>query len=127
MEMKLSELFQLVVQQKQRGDIMSKLTKKQLEELEALKNMSDEEIDTSDIPEIQDWSQAKIGQFYRPVKKQITMRLDADVIAWLQADGKGYQTRANEILRGVMGSNIPIAAVIAALPAIAKHKSEARD
>lgn len=106
---------------------MSKLTKKQLEELEALKNMSDEEIDTSDIPEIQDWSQAKIGQFYRPVKKQITMRLDADVIAWLQADGKGYQTRANEILRGVMGSNIPIAAVIAALPAIAKHKSEARD
>src|SRR5690606_36885598 len=55
----------------QRGDIMSKLTKKQLEELEVLKNMSDEEIDTSDIPEIQDWSQAKIGQFYRPVKKQI--------------------------------------------------------
>jgi len=106
---------------------MSKLNKKQLEELKALENMSDTEIDTSDIPEVQDWSQAKIGQFYKPMKKQITMRLDADVIAWLQAGGKGYQTRANEILRGIMDSNVPIAAVIAALPAIAKNKSEARD
>ncbi len=106
---------------------MSKLTKKQLEELKALENMSDEEIDTSDIPEIQDWSQFKIGQFYKPIKKQITMRLDADVIAWLQAEGKGYQTRANEILRGVMDSNVPIASVIAALPAIAKNQSERTD
>lgn len=98
---------------------MSKLTKKQLDELNALESMTDSDIDTSDIPEVHDWSKARVGQFYRPIKKQITMRLDADVIAWLQEGGKGYQTRANEILRGVMGSNMPIAEIVAALPVIA--------
>ena len=40
--------------------------------------------------------------FYRPVKKQLTLRLDADVIAWLRRQGKGYQTRANALLRAAM-------------------------
>ncbi|WP_424927034.1 BrnA antitoxin family protein [Amaricoccus tamworthensis] len=39
---------------------------------------------------------------YRPVKKQVTVRLDADVLAWLKSQGKGYQTRMNEILRREM-------------------------
>src|SRR5579863_5967371 len=39
------------------------------------------------------------GRFYRPVKRAVSMRLDADVIAWLKKSGKGYQARANRILR----------------------------
>ncbi|MEN8336316.1 BrnA antitoxin family protein, partial [Acinetobacter pittii] len=42
------------------------------------------------------------GQFYRPVKQQTSVRLDADVLAWLKAQGKGYQTRMNKILREAM-------------------------
>jgi uncharacterized protein (DUF4415 family) len=44
--------------------------------------------------------------FYRPVKKQITLRLDADLIAWLRKDGKGYQTKANALLRDLMVKEI---------------------
>jgi len=63
--------------------------------------MSDGEIDTSDIPELPPgaWKDAVRGRFYRPVKQAVSMRLDADVIAWLKKPGKGYQTRANRILR----------------------------
>lgn len=39
---------------------------------------------------------------YKPVKKQTTIRLDADVIQWLKSQGKGYQTRLNKILREAM-------------------------
>jgi hypothetical protein len=49
-----------------------------------------------------DWSGAEIGKFYRPTKKPVTMRLDSDVIAWLKSDGRGYQTKANWLLRHAM-------------------------
>jgi len=39
------------------------------------------------------------GKVFRPVKKAVSLRLDADVIAWLKKDGKGYQSRANRLLR----------------------------
>ena len=39
---------------------------------------------------------------YKPVKQAVSMRLDADVVAWLKQDGPGYQTRANRILREKM-------------------------
>jgi len=39
---------------------------------------------------------------YRPVKKPVTVRLDADILAWFQRDGRGYQTRINQALRAVM-------------------------
>jgi uncharacterized protein (DUF4415 family) len=81
---------------------MKKTAKKLAEELEALAAMPDEEIDTSDIPEISDWSKAVVGRFYRPVKETVTIRLDADVLVWLKQEGKGYQTRVNKILRAVM-------------------------
>jgi uncharacterized protein (DUF4415 family) len=63
--------------------------------------MPDGAIDTSDIPEFPAgaWKDAVRGKFYRPVKQAVSMRLDADVISWLKKDGKGYQTRANRILR----------------------------
>jgi uncharacterized protein (DUF4415 family) len=63
--------------------------------------MPEHEIDTSDIPEWTDemWKRAVRGKFYRPVKQAVSLRLDADVIAWLKKDGEGYQTRANQMLR----------------------------
>ena len=63
----------------------------------------DEQLDLSDVPEITDWSKAvRHNQFYRPVKQQTSVRLDADVLAWLKSQGKGYQTRMNKILREAM-------------------------
>ena len=56
------------------------LTDKQKAELGALEALPDDQIDTSDIPEVLDWSDARRGLFYRPVKQQITLRLDADVV-----------------------------------------------
>jgi uncharacterized protein (DUF4415 family) len=41
-------------------------------------------------------------KFYRPIKKPVTLRLDADVIAWFKKDGRRYQTRINAALRRVM-------------------------
>ena len=55
----------------------------------ALADKPDEEINTDDVPEILDWSGAKRGMFYRPVKRQITLRLDADVVAWFKARADG--------------------------------------
>ena len=71
-------------------------------EIETLAALPDDEIDLSDSPEISDWSGAKRGLFYRPVKKQLTLRLDADVIAWFKRHargGRGYQTDINRALR----------------------------
>ena len=80
----------------------NKLTREQKAEIEALAALPEEEIDTSDIPEILDWAGARRGLLYRPVKKQITLRLDADVVAWFRANapnGRGYQTEMNRVLR----------------------------
>lgn len=74
-------------------------------ELERLAAMQDTEIDTSDIPEVGSWTGAVVGKFYRPLKKQITLRLDADVIAWFKATGPGYQTAINKVLRGHMAGH----------------------
>lgn len=73
-------------------------------ELKALTNKSDEDIDYSDIPPSSDeqWSNAERGKFYRPLKTQASVRIDADVMEWLKRPGKGYQTRLNAILREAM-------------------------
>lgn len=74
-------------------------------ELEALAALPDEQIDTRDIPEVRDWSGAKRGLFYRPVKQQLTLRIDADVIAWFKGRVRGderYQTNINQALRDFM-------------------------
>ncbi len=81
---------------------MRKLTKEQNRDIHAIGAKKDEEIDFSDAPAVLDWNAAEIGKFYRPKKKPVTMRLDADVIAWLKADGPGYQTKANSLLRHAM-------------------------
>ena len=45
-----------------------------------------------------------VGKFYRPIKKSLTVRIDADVLAWLKSQGSGYQTRINMLLRKAMES-----------------------
>lgn len=80
----------------------NKHTGERKKEIEALAALPEEAIDTSDIPEILDWSDAGRGFLYRPVKRQITLRLDADVVAWFRANapnGRGYQTEMNRVLR----------------------------
>ena len=83
---------------------MKKISKKRLAEIKAFKNT-----DFSDCPELTD---EQLAQFkpshlrnmanYKPIKKTVNVRLDADVIEWLQNAGKGYQTRMNTILREAM-------------------------
>ncbi len=78
------------------------LTKKQKAGIEVLAALADEKIDTGAIPEILDWAGAKRGLLYRPVKQQITLRLDVDVVAWFKSndpDRRGYQTEMNRVLR----------------------------
>jgi uncharacterized protein (DUF4415 family) len=81
---------------------MRKLTAGQKRDIAAIAAKRDEDIDFSDAPRVLDWKGAEIGKFYRPKKKPVTMRLDSDVIAWLKADGRGYQTKANWLLRSAM-------------------------
>jgi uncharacterized protein (DUF4415 family) len=83
---------------------MRKVSKKQRKELAALARLRDENIDLTDLPEVLDWSGAFVGKYYRPLKKSLTIRLDADVLAWLKAQGRGYQTRINMLLRMAMKS-----------------------
>ena len=85
-----------------KGRRMRKLTKQQKRDIRVIAGKRDEEIDFSDAAPVLDWSGAEMGKFYRPKKKPVTMRLDSDVIAWLKADGRGYQTKANWLLRNAM-------------------------
>lgn len=89
-------------------------------ELDRLASMPDSEIDYSDMPEwtAEQIANAKRGKevfsfmnsdHYKPTKQQVTLRLDSDILAWLKKDGKGYQTRANELLRQMMIKDIATA------------------
>gem|GEM_PF-105426 len=77
------------------------LTEAQRARLKALFARPESEIDYSDIPDRGDLP------LYRPLKTHTTVRLDADVLAWLKKDGKGYQTRINAILRAAMIGQLP--------------------
>jgi uncharacterized protein (DUF4415 family) len=86
-----------------KGNYMPRLTAEKREKLERLAAHPDREIDLSDIPEIREMpSDAVVGKFYRPKKETVTIRIDADVLAWLKASGSGYQTRINGFLRQLM-------------------------
>ena len=80
------------------------LTARQKREIQALAAMPEEKIDTSDIPEFPrgTWKNAVRGKWYRPVKRPVSIRLDADVLAWLKSQGSGYQTKVNIFLREKM-------------------------
>lgn len=81
------------------------LTPELLAESERIAAMPDDTIDTSDMPEVTDWSGWERGKFYRPVKQQLTLRLDSDLIHWFksrQGGKRGYQTAINAALRKVV-------------------------
>jgi uncharacterized protein (DUF4415 family) len=79
------------------------LTPEQQAELDVLAALPEEQIDTRDMPEVRDWSGAHRSVLNRPAKRQITLRIDADVIEWFRSrrpKGEGYQTNINRVLRG---------------------------
>ncbi len=84
-------------------EISKVYTAAQKRDLKALAAMTDKDINLSDIPEQLDWSGAKRGVFYKPIKQQLTLRLDADVVDWFKRQGEGYQTRINAVLRKHVG------------------------
>lgn len=74
----------------------------QARELAALAALPDDRIDTGEVPEVRNWTGAKRGLLYRPLKRQLTLRLDADVVSWFKRHaegGRGYQTDINRALR----------------------------
>ena len=73
-------------------------------DLARIDRMRDADIDYSDIPPLDKTFLKKANTAWPPAKKQLTIRLDADVLDWLKGHGKGYQTRINRILRVVMES-----------------------
>ncbi len=82
--------------------ISNHLTPAQQTEIDALAALPEGQINTTDIPEQRDWSGARRGALFRPVKQQITLRLDADVIDWFRRhpeQDEGYQTSINRALR----------------------------
>ncbi len=85
------------------SSIRKPLGRSQLDQLAKIAAIPDEQIDTIDIPEapVENWTHARRSDFYRPVKRSVTIRLDADVLAWFKqhaADGR-YQTEINRVLR----------------------------
>ena len=76
-------------------------------DLARLKRMKDSDIDYSDIPPLGDEFFKKATVAWPPAKQQLTIRLDADVLNWLKANGRGYQTRINRILRAAMEGRPP--------------------
>lgn len=71
-------------------------------DLARIDRTKDSEIDYSDIPPLDKTFLKKATTPWPPIKRQLTIRLDADVLDWLRAQGRGYQTRINYILRVVM-------------------------
>lgn len=85
---------------------MKAVTKRRMsKELSRLVRQPEEATDASEIPELTDWSGAERGRFYRPVKEQVTLRLDADLLAWFKSRAGKYQTRINAALREYVTSH----------------------
>lgn len=87
---------------------MKMSTNKLKAELAELDELSDDEIDYSDIPSVGSHPERlrnpAVGRLYSPVKIQKTLRLDADLVKLFQSTGKGYQTLINATLRDTVGS-----------------------
>jgi uncharacterized protein (DUF4415 family) len=79
------------------------LSDKERRELQRLASKPDSKIDFSDAPESEPRPpEVHIGRFYRPIKQLVSLRVDADVLAWFRGRGRRYQTYMNEVLRREM-------------------------
>ena len=82
------------------------LSDKQRRELRRLATRPDSRTDLSDAPEGSPRAdEVQIGRFYRPIKQLVSLRVDADVLAWFRGRGKKYQTHMNAVLRREMQMN----------------------
>jgi uncharacterized protein (DUF4415 family) len=88
----------------------STISKKSQTDWERLEAMENQDIDVSDIPELTPEMFAdavvKRGLKDKEHKTQLTIRVDRDVLAWFKAQGRGYQTRINSLLRAYMEANV---------------------
>lgn len=79
------------------------------DQLDRLADLPDNKIDTTDIPEAsaEAWDHARRPGLYRPIKKPVTLRLDADIVTWFKehAHDRGYQTEINRVLRRYVTEN----------------------
>ncbi|MGQ8775789.1 BrnA antitoxin family protein [Serratia sp. NA_112.1] len=84
--------------------ILPPLTEEQKAQIASLRVMPDDDIGYGDVPALSDeqWGTALKGRFYKPMKVSKTVRIDADILEWLQRPGKGYQKRLNAVLRAAM-------------------------
>jgi uncharacterized protein (DUF4415 family) len=78
------------------------MQKKLKNQLNKLAKLADKDIDMTDMPEQLNWSKASIGKYYKPVKRQISLRLDSDIIAWFKSNSSHYQSSINQALRAYM-------------------------
>lgn len=101
MAKKSSESSQHAKRTKMSKKNIGKITPKTLTELNRLAKNPDEKIDYSDIPplDFKHLGKAGVGQFYRPLKKQISIRLDMDILEWFKRSGNKYQTLINKACR----------------------------
>jgi len=70
--------------------------------LKRLRNLKDEEIDYSDLPELDEAFFQKAVIVLPQPKASVSIRLDQEVLDWFKSQGKGYQTRINALLRAYM-------------------------
>jgi len=68
-------------------------------DLKKLQQMTDDDIDYSDIPPLDNAFFDKATVILPKPKKRITLRVDADVLEYFKSSGKGYQTRMNAVLK----------------------------
>ena len=83
-------------------DLSNPISPDELAELEALAEMTDDEIDLSDIPEVKDWTGAKRGLFYTGPRNKIAVGVDSDLVAWFKSHsstGEESEARINQALR----------------------------
>jgi len=79
-----------------------RLKKRSRTDWDRLNSMTDEEIDYSDIPPL-DEEFFRTGELCMPkAKPLISIRMDPDILSWFKSQGKGYQTRMNSVLRMYM-------------------------
>lgn len=83
------------------------LTEEQKKEIEKLKAMKDEEIDTKDIPEV-DFSDANFFYAVRVPKQKIYTAISVDNLEWLKSKGRGYQQRLDNVIRWARMHNCPM-------------------
>ncbi len=83
-------------------------TAEQVLEIDSVAARPESDMIYSDIPPLAEefWTNAAVGRFYTPKKTSTSVRLDPDALAWVRAQGKGYQTRIYAILRREMPASM---------------------